>query len=114
MAAGYLISIVDDDNSMRDALVGLFRSLGYDARGRPTRRGCGTAPALLRGLRAISPTVAEDMESNVVEVRASVELRQGAHGLVDRCVELAGQLVAAHAAPAQIARGGRKAHDLDS
>jgi FixJ family two-component response regulator len=33
MAAGYLISIVDDDSSMRAALVGLFRSLGYDARG---------------------------------------------------------------------------------
>ena len=33
MADGYLISIVDDDSSMRDALVGLFRSLGYDARG---------------------------------------------------------------------------------
>ena len=28
-----LIAIVDDDDSMRDALVGLFRSLGYDARG---------------------------------------------------------------------------------
>ena len=33
MAAGHLISIVDDDVSMRDALVGLARSLGYDARG---------------------------------------------------------------------------------
>jgi FixJ family two-component response regulator len=33
MAAGHLISIVDDDDSMRDALVGLFCSLGYDARG---------------------------------------------------------------------------------
>ena len=33
MAAGHLISIVDDDASMRDALVGLVRSLGYDARG---------------------------------------------------------------------------------
>jgi FixJ family two-component response regulator len=33
MADGHLISIVDDDDSMRDALVGLFRSLGYDARG---------------------------------------------------------------------------------
>jgi FixJ family two-component response regulator len=33
MAAGQLISIVDDDSSMRDALVGLVRSLGYDARG---------------------------------------------------------------------------------
>ena len=29
----HLISVVDDDDSMRDALVGLFRSLGYDARG---------------------------------------------------------------------------------
>jgi FixJ family two-component response regulator len=28
-----LISIVDDDDSMRDALVGLVRSLGYDASG---------------------------------------------------------------------------------
>jgi FixJ family two-component response regulator len=33
MAAGHLISIVDDDVSMRDALVGLARALGYDARG---------------------------------------------------------------------------------
>jgi FixJ family two-component response regulator len=33
MAAGSLISIVDDDASMRDALVGLVRSLGCDARG---------------------------------------------------------------------------------
>ena len=33
MPAGHLISIVDDDVSMRDALVGLARSLGYDARG---------------------------------------------------------------------------------
>ncbi|OKO76044.1 response regulator [Bradyrhizobium sp. AS23.2] len=32
-ATEYLISIVDDDESMRDALVGLVRSLGYDARG---------------------------------------------------------------------------------
>jgi FixJ family two-component response regulator len=32
MAVGQLISIVDDDPSMREALVGLVRSLGYDAR----------------------------------------------------------------------------------
>jgi FixJ family two-component response regulator len=32
MAAGHLISIVDDDASMREALVGLIRSLGYDLR----------------------------------------------------------------------------------
>ena len=44
--------------------------------------------------------LAEDMENNVAEVRASTELRRGAHGLVDRCVELAGRLVAADAAPA--------------
>jgi FixJ family two-component response regulator len=33
MADGHVISIVDDDDSMRDALVGLVRSLGHDARG---------------------------------------------------------------------------------
>ena len=43
---------------------------------------------------------AEDMENNVAEVRTSAELRQGAHGLVDRCLELAGRLVAVDAAPA--------------
>jgi FixJ family two-component response regulator len=32
MTAGHLISIVDDDASMREALVGLVRSLGYDVR----------------------------------------------------------------------------------
>src|SRR2546428_3334721 len=32
MAAGHLISIVDDDASMREALVGIVRSLGYDVR----------------------------------------------------------------------------------
>jgi FixJ family two-component response regulator len=32
MTAGQLISIIDDDASMRAALVGLVRSLGYDVR----------------------------------------------------------------------------------
>ena len=32
MAAGHLISIVDDDPSMRAALAGLVRSLGHDVR----------------------------------------------------------------------------------
>ncbi|NEV01043.1 response regulator transcription factor [Bradyrhizobium uaiense] len=32
MAPRHLISIVDDDPSMRDALAGLVRSLGYDVR----------------------------------------------------------------------------------
>jgi FixJ family two-component response regulator len=33
MPAGQLISIVDDDTSMREALVGLVRSFGFDGRG---------------------------------------------------------------------------------
>jgi FixJ family two-component response regulator len=33
MATGLLISIVDDDASMREALVGFVRSLGYEVRG---------------------------------------------------------------------------------
>jgi FixJ family two-component response regulator len=33
MAGGHLISVVDDDDTMRDALVGLVRALGHDARG---------------------------------------------------------------------------------
>ena len=32
MPAAHLISIVDDDAAMREALVGLVRSLGYEAR----------------------------------------------------------------------------------
>jgi len=56
---------------------------------------------------------AEDMENNVAEVRGNAELRRGACALVDRCIELSGRLVAVDAAPTQIARGGRKAHDLD-
>ena len=32
MVTGLLISIVDDDASMREALVGLVRSLGYEVR----------------------------------------------------------------------------------
>jgi nitrite reductase/ring-hydroxylating ferredoxin subunit/multimeric flavodoxin WrbA len=57
---------------------------------------------------------AEDMENNVTEVRNNVELHKGACALVDRCIELAGRLVAVDTAPTQVARGGRKAHDLGS
>jgi multimeric flavodoxin WrbA len=57
---------------------------------------------------------AEDMENNVAEVRQSSELRKGACALVERCIELAGRLVAVDAAPTKVARGGRKAHDPDS
>ena len=57
---------------------------------------------------------AEDMENNVTEVRNNAELHHGACALVDRCIELAGRLVAVDTAPTQVARGGRKAHDLGS
>ena len=53
---------------------------------------------------------AEDMEQNVAHVQASEELRQGAQALVDRCVALAADLIAAGEGPDQIERGGRKAH----
>ena len=44
MPAGPVISIIDDDESMRIALVALVRSLGYDARGFASAEeflGCG-------------------------------------------------------------------------
>jgi hypothetical protein len=54
---------------------------------------------------------AEDMENNVKEVFASVELKEGAEALVDRAVGLA-STVLGRDAPDHIARGGRKAHHL--
>jgi len=36
VSAGRLIAVIDDDESMRIALVGLLRSLGYDVRGFPS------------------------------------------------------------------------------
>jgi multimeric flavodoxin WrbA len=57
---------------------------------------------------------AEDMENHIAEVRDSAELHRGACALVDRCIELAGRMAALDTAPTQVARGGRKAHDLDS
>ena len=47
MPAGPLISIIDDDESMRDALVALIRSADYDARGFASAEaflGCGMVP----------------------------------------------------------------------
>lgn len=55
---------------------------------------------------------AEDMENNVTFVRESDELKQGAQGLVDRCVELAEGLIAEGKTIAQTERGGRKAHPI--
>jgi multimeric flavodoxin WrbA/nitrite reductase/ring-hydroxylating ferredoxin subunit len=54
----------------------------------------------------------EDMERNVEIVRGSAELAEGAAELAKRCLDLAGYLVARDQAPAQIERGGRKAHPL--
>jgi len=54
---------------------------------------------------------AEDMENNVIEVRESADLHEGAAALVDRMVALAGTLLG-HAAPEHVSRGGRKAHSL--
>jgi len=57
---------------------------------------------------------AEDMENNVRIVRESAELREGATGLVDRCVEMAELMVAGHVHRDQLVRGGRKGHRMQS
>lgn len=58
---------------------------------------------------------AEDMENNVVHVRDSAELHDGARALVDRALDLAGHLLHGHLEPTseRVQRGGRKAHRLD-
>lgn len=56
---------------------------------------------------------AEDMEQNVAEVQQSEELREGARGLVERAVELAGVLLASKSQPDHTPLGGRKAQRLD-
>jgi multimeric flavodoxin WrbA len=56
---------------------------------------------------------AEDMERNTAYVRDSAELRDGAAALVDRALDMAGVLIRDVHTQARIARGGRKAHQLD-
>jgi multimeric flavodoxin WrbA len=56
---------------------------------------------------------AEDMEQNVIDVKNSKELREGAAALVDRSVELAEFLLSRANPMEHMARGGRKAHPLD-
>ena len=51
---------------------------------------------------------AEDMENNVRQVQESEGLREGARGLVDRCVEMAELMVAGHVDRKKLVRGGRK------
>ena len=57
---------------------------------------------------------AEDMDRNVEVVRSSAELHEGARSLVDRCLALSAHLLEEAAPVAQIERGGRKAHHLES
>ena len=57
---------------------------------------------------------AEDMERNVAVVKRSDELREAAHGLVERGVALAGRLIATAILPEPPRRGGRKGQTLRS
>jgi nitrite reductase/ring-hydroxylating ferredoxin subunit/multimeric flavodoxin WrbA len=57
---------------------------------------------------------AEDMERNVIEVRNSLELRQGAQQLVTRAADMAELMIGGQLPEHPLARGGRKAHQLDS
>jgi len=57
---------------------------------------------------------AEDMERNVNEVKNSRELREGAQELVTRAAAMARLMVEGQLPEHPLARGGRKAHQLDS
>lgn len=57
---------------------------------------------------------AEDMERNVIEVQNSRELREGAQELVARAADMAALMVGGQLPEHPLARGGRKAHQLDS
>lgn len=57
---------------------------------------------------------AEDMERNVSEVQNSRELREGAQELVARAAAMARLMVEGQLPERPLARGGRKAHQLDS
>ena len=57
---------------------------------------------------------AEDMERNVSEVQNSRQLREGAQELVGRAVDMARLMIEGRLPEHPLARGGRKAHQLDS
>ena len=57
---------------------------------------------------------AEDMENNVRYVKDSRMLHEGAGALAARCVELARVLLGGAMQSVPLARGGRKAHELDT
>ena len=56
---------------------------------------------------------AEDMENNMRYVQESQTLREGAQALAARSVEMAGLMVGGQFKSPTMARGGRKAHQLD-
>jgi multimeric flavodoxin WrbA len=57
---------------------------------------------------------AEDMENNIRYVQNSTTLHEGADALAGRCVDLAKTLLAGTSVEVPLARGGRKAHELDT
>ena len=57
---------------------------------------------------------AEDMENNMRYVQGSKALHEGAAALVGRCVEMAELMLAGRMGERPAARGGRKAHELDT
>jgi nitrite reductase/ring-hydroxylating ferredoxin subunit/multimeric flavodoxin WrbA len=57
---------------------------------------------------------AEDMENNMRYVQDSRMLHEGAGALAARCVELARVLLGGAMQSVPVARGGRKAHELDT
>jgi hypothetical protein len=56
---------------------------------------------------------AEDMENNMVAVRDSKVLHEGAQALAGRCVSMATLMLGGALDDTIYARGGRKAHRLD-
>jgi hypothetical protein len=54
------------------------------------------------------------MERNVSEVQNSKELREGAQELIARAAAMANLMVGGQLPEHPLARGGRKAHQLDS
>ena len=57
---------------------------------------------------------AEDMENNMAYVQNSATLHEGAASLVDRCVQMADRILKGVMPIQPTARGGRKAHELDT
>jgi len=57
---------------------------------------------------------AEDMENNMRYVQKSQSLREGAVALMERCVKMAGLMLQGSLGECRTARGGRKAHELDT